>query len=327
LKEPHVPLLDVSRNFLSDADGVSLVSALFVRKAGYRASIKTLHMQGNEFKDDTAKQLVALFGSEADPAAHGPKPTLSRSVLTCLNLAYNEITDVGVKLIAENILARNGSNVTNLYLGVNKITDEGCIALGQALHTNTTLAVLNLSFNMIGVKGAQALQKGVEHNDALKVLYFNDQEPPLPPHVEDNLREAMKGERQAGGGEADTDGGGGDDAKDAKKSAEPSPRASPTKTAAPLTSDSAAAFEQLNVVRDDKRDQPPLGCVVVKKDELGGMTLRDLRARLQRDLKSALPSSWVFVSSGAPVGKAQEGDFMVLVVWRNSGEPIVIKKT
>ena len=57
--------------------------------------------------------------------------------------------------------------LNNIYLYNNSITDDGAIALANALITNTTLKELDIGENNIGIIGAIVIANALEKNKTL----------------------------------------------------------------------------------------------------------------------------------------------------------------
>jgi Ran GTPase-activating protein (RanGAP) involved in mRNA processing and transport len=86
-----------------------------------------------------------------------------------LSLHGNAIGDEGAAALA-NIIARDRSTITELYLDVNKMTDIGFAALGEALKTNSRLKTLDLDHNPITDAGIAALMGDMHLNNVLESL-------------------------------------------------------------------------------------------------------------------------------------------------------------
>ena len=72
---------------------------------------------------------------------------------------YNQISNDNVKKLCSALKKCN--QLSQLYLGVNKICDHDAEILGLVLRTWTKLSILHLSFNEIGDDGAKVLAEGL----------------------------------------------------------------------------------------------------------------------------------------------------------------------
>lgn len=81
-----------------------------------------------------------------------------------LYLDGNRIGDVGVAYIADMLLR---SDLKELNLKRNKISDEGAKVLAVALKTNTSLEMIDLRCNNIVYKGASCLMEAFEKSSTL----------------------------------------------------------------------------------------------------------------------------------------------------------------
>ena len=81
------------------------------------------------------------------------------------------ISDEGVVALAQAL--HHNSTLTSLYFSNNSISGAGAIAIAQALHHNSTLEKLYLSNNAITDDGAVALAQALCHNSTLEKLYLS----------------------------------------------------------------------------------------------------------------------------------------------------------
>jgi hypothetical protein len=75
--------------------------------------------------------------------------------LTALHLDYNHLTATTALALAQ-VLSTNQTQLKTLMLNSNRIGDEGGVAIGKALHHNTTLRELGLKNNQLGDKTGHA---------------------------------------------------------------------------------------------------------------------------------------------------------------------------
>ena len=90
------------------------------------------------------------------------------NLINSLNLAGNEISDDGVKAIAEAL--KENTSVTNLDLRYTKIGDDGAKAIAEALKKNTSVTNLDLSSNKISDEGAKAIAEALTVNTTITRL-------------------------------------------------------------------------------------------------------------------------------------------------------------
>lgn len=159
----HVVTLD-----LANTDLLATHICSILKKCG--PTLKHLHLGGNALGDTGVAELLQ----------HAPQ----LQPLTTVDLRYNDISTKGAaalgKLLQEedcswaflylegNALGDDGlaalslGQLTELYLGQNKIGPEGAASLGQALATPNRLKKLYLEGNQIGSAGAKALYEVLE---------------------------------------------------------------------------------------------------------------------------------------------------------------------
>ena len=96
------------------------------------------------------------------------------ATLTELYLTQNEISDDGVKFLAE-ALETNNNRLQQLGLGWNTITDQGAEHLAKMLKENTRLRGLGLFNNEIGDRGVRRLARAIEkHTTSLQGLCLDE---------------------------------------------------------------------------------------------------------------------------------------------------------
>lgn len=95
--------------------------------------------------------------------------------LQVCNFADNEIGPLGGRAIANNLRSSH-SAVSTLILESNHLRDDGAIAIAESLKDNTTLKVLDLRYNHIGLKGIKAFRDLlVKDNMTLQVLLLGEE--------------------------------------------------------------------------------------------------------------------------------------------------------
>ncbi|KJE90938.1 hypothetical protein CAOG_08585 [Capsaspora owczarzaki ATCC 30864] len=92
--------------------------------------------------------------------------------LTVLGLYHNEIGDAGAHAIVEAVKAH--STLSEIYLHANLISDVGARAIAETLKEKTTLNLLDLRENYIGSAAAQLLREVLEAK-----LHIDNQQNPL----------------------------------------------------------------------------------------------------------------------------------------------------
>ena len=98
------------------------------------------------------------------------KNCLSIKSICNLNVSSMEITDEGVIAIAEAL--KINSTLQTIYLDYNEIGVEGAIAIAEALKINSTLQEINLDDNEIGDEGAIAIAEALKINSTLQKLIY-----------------------------------------------------------------------------------------------------------------------------------------------------------
>ena len=82
------------------------------------------------------------------------------SCVKCLNLNKNTITDKGTKYLAEMLEINISLNA--LFLSWSDIKGEGIVTISRGLIKNSTIKVIDLSFNPIGSMHTQKVKGIVE---------------------------------------------------------------------------------------------------------------------------------------------------------------------
>ena len=81
------------------------------------------------------------------------------------------ISDDGAVALAQ---ALHHNTIQELYLSNNCISDTGAVALSQALHDNSTMKEMDLSNNSISDAGAVALAQALHHNSTMRWLNLSN---------------------------------------------------------------------------------------------------------------------------------------------------------
>lgn len=97
---------------------------------------------------------------------------MTNSTLEYLDLSNSAIHDAGAVGLAD-CLIKNAAAINTLDLGKCGIGLEGCMAIGNALKTNSTLEALNMQKNLIDAASAIALARGISANRTLTSLAFS----------------------------------------------------------------------------------------------------------------------------------------------------------
>ncbi|XP_068732911.1 protein NLRC3-like [Montipora capricornis] len=117
---------------------------------------------------------------------------LARSLGLVLEIQHiwceQRIGDGGAAILAD-AMATN-STVTLLDLSFNEVGDSGAAALAKAIEVNSTLTELDLSRNRIGISGADALAKAMRSNSTLTSLDLSYNE--IGDSGVDELAQAMR---------------------------------------------------------------------------------------------------------------------------------------
>eukprot|EP01033_Poteriospumella_lacustris_P000634 gene634-439_t len=93
------------------------------------------------------------------------------STITCLDLGFCSISDVGVEALSQALVYNTSLKV--LYLSGNCITEAGYKHLGTALSANRSLEGLYLTGNSGKAEGAKSVAKGLKYNQTLNKLFLN----------------------------------------------------------------------------------------------------------------------------------------------------------
>lgn len=147
-------IMNLSERELTDDDLIVVVNEALVKKL-----CKELWLQANKI---TSKGALTIANALRD-----------NTTLDTLYLRDNHLNNEGVYFLAQ-ALSLNGTNVKNLGLGGNGITDEGVSFVAEMLKSNTKLRVLYLRHNQIGDQGIKVLADVLSFNNTtLKELYLS----------------------------------------------------------------------------------------------------------------------------------------------------------
>ena len=88
--------------------------------------------------------------------------------LESIDISFNTLEFRGLSSLLDGIVSN--SSISKVKLSGCKINPQLCGILSKTLQENTTITDLDLSFNMIGTKGAEAIGKSLETNKGLSKL-------------------------------------------------------------------------------------------------------------------------------------------------------------
>jgi hypothetical protein len=91
--------------------------------------------------------------------------------VTVLDLSQRSIMDAQLYPIMQ--LLKTGSAVRRLYLSYNRLSEYGCLCIGEHLGKLKSLRELDLSYNFLNVTAAKHLAKGLKVNKSLNLLNLN----------------------------------------------------------------------------------------------------------------------------------------------------------
>lgn len=120
-------------------------------------ALANLLMKINVTRFDISHQLL---GDELVTLLLNP---LAKKPLVELHLTDIGLTDVGATSLA-NFLSEQFQNLSNLQLASNQVTDLGIQSISDALHINSSLRVLNIADNPFSDSGLQRLAQGVQRS-------------------------------------------------------------------------------------------------------------------------------------------------------------------
>eukprot|EP01062_Namystynia_karyoxenos_P054655 TRINITY_DN450_c0_g3_i1.p1 TRINITY_DN450_c0_g3~~TRINITY_DN450_c0_g3_i1.p1 ORF type:complete len:791 (+),score=322.18 TRINITY_DN450_c0_g3_i1:96-2468(+) len=158
-------------------------------------NVQVLNLERNELRDKGATILAQALRRENEARMTRDGPTGPGSKIRSLNLAYNCIRAPGFKWLADMIgqtrrvqvlrldgndpgemtpelaaaVKENGS-LSHLALCKCEISDDGAVAIGDALDGQTTLTKVELTDNHMGDRGTIALANALRKNRTLRAL-------------------------------------------------------------------------------------------------------------------------------------------------------------
>jgi Ran GTPase-activating protein (RanGAP) involved in mRNA processing and transport len=128
------------------------------------------------YNNTTLTELYLSKNKISDIGVHSLAQTLSINnfTLKLLDLHSNNITDEGVEYLAE--MLKINKTIIRLGLGFNQISDQGVRLLANTItHYNENLQWLSLSSNrLISDESLPSLIEMLTHNPSLKTLWLND---------------------------------------------------------------------------------------------------------------------------------------------------------
>ena len=157
--DPQCVGLWLKRNPLRAA-GVRELSGLFA--APGRSCIQVLDLINCGLMDEGVESLLDAVGA-CDPAA---------STLRHLYLSANGVTERGLAALRRYFVERAGgeSRLETLFVGANRVGDEGAALLADAVRSAKRLVRLNVASSRIGARGAQHLARALAGHPSLAVL-------------------------------------------------------------------------------------------------------------------------------------------------------------
>eukprot|EP00055_Hartaetosiga_balthica_P012444 m.60475 g.60475 ORF g.60475 m.60475 type:complete len:267 (-) comp7946_c0_seq1:2470-3270(-) len=149
---PSIRSVTITRNNLS-GEGI----AQLCRVLETRAHIQELDLGHNRLTDEIAQPLLKLLTS--------PVQKIHRLVLRDNNLTSDTAMALSKAMMETGLCA-----LKELDIGINDLSDSGCMAISSALHINSTLSKLNMDTNIITMVGLQSLGEALRANTSLTSL-------------------------------------------------------------------------------------------------------------------------------------------------------------
>jgi len=147
-----IKLLDLEHNYIEDIGAEALAQGL-----KFNSCLEVLNLENNFIGDQ---------GSNALFAALQDNNSLKVINLSRLNRKDNQITDIGVKALANSLASNHVLQEVNLRN--NKVGDLGAFLLADALANNDSIRVINLKDNAITSKGAFAFNNALNTNKTIR---------------------------------------------------------------------------------------------------------------------------------------------------------------
>jgi hypothetical protein len=139
-----------------------------LKRLGFVLRINS-HLKRLSIYKETSFGIEGVTAGDEGAAALG-EALKCNTTLTELEFWNTEITNAGATALGVGLQHNRFTALTKLILYNNFIRDQGAMALALALQHNTTLTLLNLGANNIGVDGASALGVALQHNTTLTSL-------------------------------------------------------------------------------------------------------------------------------------------------------------
>ena len=140
--------LNLSSNHIGDEDCAALIEGIHTQ-----CKLTVLNLSGNDIGHAGCAKVAQSIGNNL--------------VLTNLNLSNNKIGDDGCVALAERIRTISTLKVLNLS---HEIGSKGCEALADLIQNNSTLKELNFSRNKINDDDGAALTEATTKNSTLSLL-------------------------------------------------------------------------------------------------------------------------------------------------------------
>lgn len=181
LKNETLKILRLNGNKIGNEGGMYFAQALQVN-----VTLESLDLGDTDLKTESLIALATvlnynqslqalninrpiLFTQQEEPTIHFAKMLKVNKALKELHMEKYNMTDFGVKWIAEHMF--DNFTLTYLDLSCNRITRDGAKELAKLLKYNTPLKVLDLGFNRLGDDGARHLAEALAtYNSHLTTL-------------------------------------------------------------------------------------------------------------------------------------------------------------
>jgi Ran GTPase-activating protein (RanGAP) involved in mRNA processing and transport len=156
---PNNPLrvLDLSENQIGDH-----ASAAIARSVVAHANLRSLSLRDNSMTGAGCLQLADTLQHNNNGGGNVPVGGLET-----LNLAGNSICDDGARALAGLLRHQDRPSLQHLELSRGEISDDGCVALANAIQDNTSLISLGLSYNKLKTPSYIAFAQALSTNRTL----------------------------------------------------------------------------------------------------------------------------------------------------------------